>query len=238
MGEERLVAAGLPLGEPEEGHGRLALGPPQGLVRDLGQHPLARLHVGPRVEEDAVAREAVASGPTHLLVPRLDIRRHVAVDHEADVRLVDPHAEGDRGDHHLRLVAGERLLVGRALLVGQAGVIRERPHPLLPQEGRGRLHGAARQAVDDPALAGVPPHQGEDLPPGVPLALLSDPDPEVRAKEGSLVAVRLPHSELPHDVQRHPAGGRGGEGEDRKVPELLAEPPQPPVRRTEVVPPV
>ena len=53
--------------------------------------------VGPRVEEDAVARQPVASGPADLLVVALDRLRHIPMDDEADVGLVDSHAEGNGG---------------------------------------------------------------------------------------------------------------------------------------------
>ena len=43
---------------------------------------------------------------------------------EADVALVNTHAEGDRGDHHVNLVAGKGILVARARLRVESGVIR------------------------------------------------------------------------------------------------------------------
>ena len=68
----------------------------------------------------------VASGPPGFLVIALDVLRQVVVDDEADVRLVDPHPEGDRRAHHPDVVAQEHLLVLRALVRFQAGVIRLR----------------------------------------------------------------------------------------------------------------
>ena len=49
-----------------------------------------------------------------LLIPGLDVLGQVAVDHEAHVRLVDAHAEGDRRDDDVDLVARERVLMVRA----------------------------------------------------------------------------------------------------------------------------
>ena len=77
---------------------------------ELGGEAIVRQHVGPRVEQHAVARQAVAAGAADLLVVALDRPRHVAVDHVADVRLVDAHAEGDGGDHDVDLVAREGVL--------------------------------------------------------------------------------------------------------------------------------
>ena len=77
-------------------------------------HALVADHVGPRVEQHAVAREAVAPGAPDLLVVALDRARHLAVDDVAHVRLVDAHAEGDGRDDDVDLVAREGVLVSRA----------------------------------------------------------------------------------------------------------------------------
>ena len=53
---------------------------------DVVEEPVAAHDVGPRVEQHAVARHAVAPGAADLLVVALDRARHVAVDDEADVR--------------------------------------------------------------------------------------------------------------------------------------------------------
>ena len=50
-------------------------------------------------------RFAGAAGPPDLLVVGIDRVADVEVVDQADARLVDAHAEGDRGDDHLRLVA-------------------------------------------------------------------------------------------------------------------------------------
>ena len=44
------------------------------------------------------------------------------MDHPADVRLVDAHAEGNRRTHDPDVVTQEELLVGGTLLCGEAGV--------------------------------------------------------------------------------------------------------------------
>src|SRR5882724_11564221 len=66
-------------------------------VLDLGvlEEAVVRHHVRPRVEKDTIRGSAVAPGATDFLVVALDRARHVAVEYEADVGLVDPHAEGD-----------------------------------------------------------------------------------------------------------------------------------------------
>ena len=54
--------------------------------------------------------------------------RHLAVDHVADVRLVDPHAERDRRDDDVDLVAGEGILMAGADGVVEARMIRDGPY--------------------------------------------------------------------------------------------------------------
>ena len=53
---------------------------------------------------------AVARAAADHLVPFLEVGGQAAVDHEADVGLVDAHAEGDRRDDHLDVVTQESLL--------------------------------------------------------------------------------------------------------------------------------
>ena len=79
---------------------------------DLGRgrlrQPVARLRdVLPAVQQQRVRRIAVAPGAADLLVIRLRAVRHVEMHDEAHVRPVDPHAEGDRRNHHHRLAGTE-----------------------------------------------------------------------------------------------------------------------------------
>jgi hypothetical protein len=55
--------------------------------------------VGRAVEGHALGGFAVASGPADLLPVGLQRTGRIGVDDEADVGLVDPHAEGDGRDH-------------------------------------------------------------------------------------------------------------------------------------------
>ena len=58
------------------------------------------VHVGVRVEEDALGLAAVPASTTRFLVVSLDALGQREVYDEADVRFVDAHAEGDGGAHH------------------------------------------------------------------------------------------------------------------------------------------
>ena len=101
---------------------------------------LVHLYVCPRIEEEAVALEAVTARPPDLLVPGLDVLRHVPMDDEADIRLVDAHSEGDGRHDHVDLVALERFLVSLAVLGREPGMVGQRVHSVRLQEVRGLLH--------------------------------------------------------------------------------------------------
>ena len=68
------------------------------------------------VGHPGVGGQAVAAGAAGLLVVGLEALRQVEVGDEADVRLVDPHAEGDGRDHDHAVLAPEALLVALARL--------------------------------------------------------------------------------------------------------------------------
>ena len=109
-------------------------------------------HIAGAEEEHAIARQPVASGPPGFLIIALDVLRQVVVHDEADVRLVDPHPEGDRRAHHAHVVAQEHLLILRALFRFQAGVIRLRRDAVGVQFRGDGLGGLAARAINDPAV--------------------------------------------------------------------------------------
>src|SRR5436309_2512230 len=214
------------------------LAPQLGVLDRLLEAPMGE-HVGPGVEEDAVAREAVAARAADLLVVALDRAGHLAVDHVADVRLVDAHPEGDRRHHDVDLVAREGVLVARPHGVLEAGVVRHGAHSGGVEELGQGLDVLPGQHVDDAALARAPADVGEEvLARPAAVALLVRREHQVRAEERALEPVGLHHAELADDVAGHPAGGGGGEREDRDAAELVLEPAQAAVCGTEVVAPL
>src|SRR5207244_2868042 len=96
VGDEALMPAAGRLGELVDRGALAARLAPQLAVLDALLRAPVREHVGPGVEEDAVAREAVAPRAAALLVGPLHRRRHRAVAHVAVVGLVDAHAGGRR----------------------------------------------------------------------------------------------------------------------------------------------
>ena len=68
-------------------------------------------HVAGAEEQDAFAGQSVAARAAGFLVIALDVFRQIVVDDEADVRLVDAHAEGDGRADHPHVVAQEKFLM-------------------------------------------------------------------------------------------------------------------------------
>src|SRR6266436_1776671 len=93
---------------------------------ELGRGNLSLLFVGyllnePRVldgvagteEQKALARQAVAPGAASLLVIAFDVLRQIGMNHKANVRLVDAHAESYRRADHAHFIAQEKVLIRR-----------------------------------------------------------------------------------------------------------------------------
>ena len=78
------------------------------------------------VKREGVRRQAVAAGAADLLIIGFDRRGHVGVKDEADVRLVDAHAEGDGGADNAIVLAQEGVVIGRAHRMLEPGVIGQR----------------------------------------------------------------------------------------------------------------
>ena len=75
-----------------------------------GEEELLHRLVAVQEEQRAVGRLAVAAGAARLLVVGVEPGRHLVVQDEADVGLVDAEAEGVGGDHHARAAAHEGVL--------------------------------------------------------------------------------------------------------------------------------
>ena len=71
----------------------------------------------------AAGRVAVTAGAARLLVVGLDALGHVVVDHVAHVGLVDAHAKGVGGNHHLDIVVDKGALALTTGVVAHAGMV-------------------------------------------------------------------------------------------------------------------
>ena len=137
-------------------------GPPAVLDRlqdgaDLGQVDLpaageeaAQAEVLGAVEEHGLGGRAVAPGAPDLLVVGVERLGDLRVDDPADVRLVDAHAEGGRGDHDVEVVVHEPLLDVVAVAAAHAAVVGGRAQAVLAQPGGELLGRAPGRHVEDP----------------------------------------------------------------------------------------
>ena len=228
--------------------GRVAVG--QTLVAAALDEEAAGLHVLLVVDEDAVGRAAVAPGAARLLVVALQVARHVVVDDEAHVGLVDAHAEGVRGHHDRGAVVEEVVLVLAPLLRREARVVARRGKAVVPQKVADLLDRRARRAVHDARLARRDPAGG--VAPGGALAheaqkaalLVArlgalDAEVEVRPVEPRDEHVGVAQAQRLDDVGAHVAGGGGGErGDGRPFGQAGDELGDPQVAGAEVLPPL
>jgi hypothetical protein len=196
IGEQGLAAAALGLGEAHERVQALVLGllalDRRGALVDLGA---AQADVVGAVEGERVGGGAVAPGPADLLVIGLDGLRQVGMGDEADVGLVDAHAEGDRGADHQPVLALEAFL-GPAALVGlEAGVVGHRGVAGLGQRLGQRLGPGAGGAVDDAGAAAAAVDEIHQLLARAVLGL--EGEAQVRAVEAAQEGARLGAAEEP-----------------------------------------
>ena len=142
----------------------IGLAPPQRLqdlldvtARETALRAHAELPFGVAlvVEQHAAGTGLIAPGAAGFLDVVLERPRHVGVDHEAHVGLVDAHAEGIGGDDHLERAVEEGLLA-ILLEIGRHAAVKRRGRPAhrLRQEFRQNLGVPLRGAVDDGAAGG------------------------------------------------------------------------------------
>ena len=68
-------------------------------------------------QQEAVGRQSVPSGPSDLLIISVYALGKIIMDNESDIRLVDPHSEGNRRYDDLDVVPDEEFLILSAFLV-------------------------------------------------------------------------------------------------------------------------
>src|SRR6478736_4939114 len=115
----------------------------------------------PRIEQHAIALQTIAPGSPELLIIALHRARHVVMHHEAHVRLVDAHAEGDGSDDHVDLVVLEGVLHFRSHARVEPSVVVTGAHAVFLQILGGGLDGFARQTIDDATLPRPAARNGE-----------------------------------------------------------------------------
>jgi hypothetical protein len=189
-------------------------------------------------EQDGVRLGQSTSRSADLLVVRDDGGRLLEVHDEAEVGLVEAHAEGHGGHERLELVAEQPALELLALLVLQSAVVRScvdaaslepSGHPIGVGDGQG---------VDDPR-AGQPGHLLGEPREALGLRLQADGlQAQALAGERPAQDVRA-CAHLLGDIGRDARVGRRRGGEHGRLPaEEVERARQQPVFRAEVVPPV
>ena len=110
----------------------------------------------------AAGRIAIAAGAARLLVVGLDALGHVVVDHVAHVGLVDAHAKGVGGNHHLDIVVDKGALALAAGVVAHAGMVAANANAAGAQRlgklARQRIDRLAGRAIHDAALSRMRDH--------------------------------------------------------------------------------
>jgi hypothetical protein len=157
--------------------------------------------------------------------------------HEAHVRFVDAHAEGDGGHHHGPLLPQEALLVALTHIGAQTGVVGQRRDPLALQPFRRVVGPAAGAHVDDPGRTGVfAADEGEQLGP-VPV-FFAHPVDDVGAVETGHEAPGPRHFQALEDVRAGLAVGGGRKGQARHPGVAAGDAGDLEVLGAEVVPPL
>ena len=140
------------------------------------------------------------------------------MEHEAHIRLVDAHAEGNRGADDDALLGHEQALRFRAIIGRHAGVIGDGAETLGDEEGGPFLGRLARQRIDDAGLTGTAIEKVDKLLLGIVLG--RHRQAQVGPVETRDIDLRLPAEDLAHDIapgrlvrrRRKGADGNTGEG--------------------------
>jgi hypothetical protein len=165
--------------------------------------------VAPLVEQHAARGQAVAAGTARLLVVGVQAGRHLVMHDEAQVGLVDAHAEGVGGDHHAGAALHEGVLCGMALGRAQLAVVQADGEALSGQRGVHLLGGAHGGGVDDAGLLATPQHILQGLQLVVGLGQGQHGVVQVAAPDAGIDGAAAADVQQPRDF-RGGLGRRGG----------------------------
>ena len=157
------------------------------------------------------------------------------MDDQANVWLVDAHAERDRGDDDGDVVTDEPLLSQASFVGIQPGVIRLGGKPCLRQSCGEILRVLSREAIYDRGLFLVLGEQSDEC--GIGVALRLDEVGQVLAVEAGDEAFGVRDVQLIEDVFSDALGCGRSEGDTGNVGEFPADGVELPVVRAKVVPP-
>ena len=185
-------------------------------------------------EEMRDRRFAIAAGAARFLIIALDRLGQAGMGDEAHVGLVDPHAEGDGGDHHHILAGDEGGLVGGALGRVHAGMIGAHRPAVAPQRLGQLLGRGAGRRIDDtrPRIGG---EQIGKLP-GQPVARM-DGIADIGPVEARNDKAILGNAELDEDILARMRIRRRRQRQPRDIGKLIEQRPQQPIVGAEIMPP-
>jgi hypothetical protein len=157
---------------------------------------------------------------------------------EPDIRLVDAHPEGDRGDDDVETAGHERVLDRLTASGAEPGVVR-----LAASSGRGEVRGhvparGPRRHVDDAGCRRGRRPLDERPSLGRRVGKGLDAESKVRPVEAAGDDRRVAQPQPVDDLVPDRGRGRRGEAEDRRPPDRLGGGAQAPVLRSEVVAPL
>ena len=157
------------------------------------------------------------------------------MDDEADVRLVNAHAEGNGGHYDVYLFHQELVLILRPCFGVQAGVVRQRLDTVDGEHLGHFLHLLAAETVDDAALAGILADETDNVL--LRLHLIPYFIIKVGPIKGRLEHGGILDAEVLEDIALHLGGGGGRKGNDGSQLDFLYDGADFPVFRAEIVPP-
>jgi len=190
------------------------------------------------VEQTRVRWLTVPAGPPELLVVRIQRGRRVKVQHPAHVRLVDPHAERDRGRDDAGRAVEERCHRVVPLARGQPGVVERHPLPCRGERVVCRPRAVVRRRIDNSGARQAARRAGK-------LLLLIGESARAVHRQVDVGAVEvadhhhgITQAEPPHDLLPHGRRGRRGQGQADRCADRLGLGAEQHVVRAEVVSPL
>ena len=186
----------------------------------VGHLPQAN-HILQAIAHPGVGGQPIAARAPGLLVVGLHALRQIRMRHEAHVRLVDAHAEGDGGDDDHPVVALKAVLMPLAHVAGKARMIGQRIEARLHQLLRRLLNLAPREAIDDARLVPMAVEKPQQVHPRA--ALHVHPVTDVGPVEAADEAPGLVERQAGNDLSPRAHVGGGGQRHARHPWEVLPE---------------
>ena len=120
-------------------------------------------HIRAGIQQGTPGGLTVAPGASGLLIIAFQVLRHIIMDDEPHVGLVDAHAKGIGGHHHLHTVIEEIVLILPPGVRIQLGVVGCRPDAAALQQLHRLVHLPGGAAIHDARMIALFEHQFQQL---------------------------------------------------------------------------